>query len=117
MLGLLRSKDRDDTFIYKQNEVLKYKIKNVITNNKFGMSACHPCNYSYFAIDYKRTIKCVYLQKVGACLDKKKHAQKVILSKGNLAQIDGFTLEGIKNNKVAVFCKEGVIERICCGFY
>lgn len=50
-------------------------------------------------------------------MDKKTHAQKVILNKGGIAKTADFVLAGIKNYEVAALCKEGVIERIRRGFY
>ena len=50
-------------------------------------------------------------------MDKKTHAQKVILNKGGIAKTSDFVLAGIKNYEVAALCKEGVIERIRRGFY
>lgn len=50
-------------------------------------------------------------------MDKKTHAQKVILNRGGIAKTADFVLEGIKNYEVAALCKEGVIERIRRGFY
>ena len=57
------------------------------------------------------------MQKVGACLNKKEIAQKVIKNKGGIAKTADFTAEGIKNYDVAALCKEGFIERIRRGFY
>lgn len=48
---------------------------------------------------------------------KKELARKVILNKGGIAKTSDFVLEGMKNYEVAALCKEGVIERICRGFY
>lgn len=50
-------------------------------------------------------------------MDKKTHAQKVILNKGGIAKTADFVLAGIKNYEIAALCKEGVIERIRRGFY
>lgn len=57
------------------------------------------------------------MQKVGAYLNKRELARKVILNKGGIAKTSDFVLDGIKNYEVAALCKEGVIERIRRGFY
>ena len=57
------------------------------------------------------------MQKVGACLNKKEIAQRVIENKGGIAKTADFAAEGIKNYEVAILCKEGIIERIRHGFY
>ena len=57
------------------------------------------------------------VQKVGAYLNKRELAKKVILNKGGIAKTSDFVLDGIKNYEVAALCKEGVIERIRRGFY
>lgn len=81
------------------------------------MYACKSCNSSWFTIQHKRKIIQICMQKVGVCLDKKAHAQKVIINKGGIAKTEDFVLAGIKNYEVAALCKEGVIERIRRGFY
>lgn len=57
------------------------------------------------------------MQKVGACLNKRELVQQIILNKGGIAKTADFALAGIKNYEVAMFCKEGIIERIRRGFY
>lgn len=57
------------------------------------------------------------MQKVGACLNKKEIVKKVIINNGGIAKTADFVAEGIQNYEVAVFCKEGFIERIRRGFY
>lgn len=57
------------------------------------------------------------MQKVGACLNKKEIAQKVIINNGGIAKTADFTAAGMKNYEVAALCKEGFIERIRRGFY
>ena len=57
------------------------------------------------------------MQKVGACMNKKEIAQKVIINNGGIAKTADFTAEGMKNYEVAALCKEGYIERIRRGFY
>lgn len=61
------------------------------------------------------------MRKVGVYLKKREHAKKVILNKGGMAKTSDFVLDGIINYEAAALCKEGVkegvIERIRCGFY
>lgn len=57
------------------------------------------------------------MQKVGACLNKKEIAQKVIINHGGIAKTADFAAVGLKNYEVAALCKEGFIERIRQGFY
>jgi len=57
------------------------------------------------------------MQKVGACLNKKEIAKKVITNKGGIAKTADFAAEGMRNYEVASLCKEGFIERIRRGFY
>lgn len=57
------------------------------------------------------------MQKVGAGLNKKEIAKKVIKNRGGIAKTADFTVEGMKNYDVAALCKEGFIERIRRGFY
>ncbi len=64
-----------------------------------------------------RTVFEISMQKVGASLDKKEIAQKVITNNGGIAKTADFTTEGMKNYEVAALCKEGYIERIRRGFY
>ena len=55
--------------------------------------------------------------KVGVCLNKKEIIQNVIENNGGIAKTSDFADKGINKYEVAVFCKEGVIERIRRGFY
>lgn len=57
------------------------------------------------------------MQKVGAHMNKKEIAQKVIINNGGIAKTADFTAAGMKNYEVAALCKEGFIERIRRGFY
>lgn len=57
------------------------------------------------------------MQKVGAHMNKKEIAQKVIINNGGIAKTVDFTAAGMKNYEVAALCKEGFIERIRRGFY
>lgn len=50
-------------------------------------------------------------------MNKRELAQKVIMNKGGIAKTADFVSEGIRNDEVAAFCKEGFIERIRHGFY
>lgn len=55
--------------------------------------------------------------KVGACLNKKEILKRVIENNGGIVKTSDFAAKGISKYEVAVFCKEGVIERIRRGFY
>lgn len=57
------------------------------------------------------------MQKVGACLNKKDTAQKVIENAGGIAKTSDFVSAGLKKYEVASLCNEGYIERIRNGFY
>lgn len=57
------------------------------------------------------------VQKVGACLSKKEILEAVIENNGGIAKTSDFAANGINKYEVAVFCKDGVIERIRRGFY
>lgn len=57
------------------------------------------------------------MQKVGAHLNQKEIAQKVIEDNGGLAKTADFTAAGLKNYEVAALCKEGFIERMRRGIY
>lgn len=57
------------------------------------------------------------MQKVGAYLNKKEIAQKVIINNGGIAKTADFAAAGMKNYEVAALCKNGSIERIRRGFY
>lgn len=57
------------------------------------------------------------MQKVGAHLNKKEIAQKVIINNRGIAKTADFTAAGMQNYEVAALCKEGFIERIRRGFY
>ena len=57
------------------------------------------------------------MQKVGAHMNKKEVAQKVIIYNGGIAKTADFTAASMKNYEVAALCKEGFIERIRRGFY
>lgn len=59
----------------------------------------------------------VCVQKVGACMNKKEIAKRVIINNGGIAKTADFTAVGMKNYEVAALCKEGFIERIRRGFY
>lgn len=57
------------------------------------------------------------MQKVGACLNLKEVARKVVDCHGGIAKTADFTAAGMKNYEVSALCKAGVIERIRHGFY
>lgn len=57
------------------------------------------------------------MRKVGACLNKKEIAQKIIENNGGIAKTSDFAAKGINKYEVAALCKEGFIERIRKGFY
>ena len=57
------------------------------------------------------------MQKVGARLNQKEIAQKVLEDNGGIAKTTDFATAGIKNYDVAALCKKGFIERIRRGVY
>lgn len=57
------------------------------------------------------------MKKVGACLNQKETAQRVIEDNGGIAKTADFTEAGLKKYEVAALCNEGFIERIRRGLY
>lgn len=57
------------------------------------------------------------MRKVGDWVNKKEILKTVIENNGGIAKTSDFVANGINKYEVAAFCKEGVIERICRGFY
>ncbi len=57
------------------------------------------------------------MQKVGARLDKKELAQKVLKDNGGIAKTADFAAAGMKKYDVAALCKESFLKRVRRGVY